>query len=144
MEQINAIYTYQHTVNTEVSILHTKGMSLPGKCVVFFRNLKIKHLTKSSRRCFERLQSDASGQVIVLGNAYWPDDQEKAIATALREIFPASLMKQKEYVFEDTTLYGFEDYDRYLTKVYGADYMTPRKWTHLEDYTVVEINLPKK
>lgn len=32
--------------------------------------------------------------------------------------------------FEGYKFLGFSDTDAYLTKVYGADYMTPRKWSH--------------
>ena len=33
----------------------------------------------------------------------------------------------KLYSFRDTTFYGVEEYDLYLQKIYGNDYMTPRK-----------------
>lgn len=35
-----------------------------------------------------------------------------------------------EIKFEDYNFMAFRDTDAYLTKVYGPDYMTPRKWSH--------------
>lgn len=36
----------------------------------------------------------------------------------------------EEKDFEDCKFYAFKDSDEYLTRVFGADYMTPRKWNH--------------
>ena len=32
--------------------------------------------------------------------------------------------------FEDCKFRAFSDTNSYLTKVYGPDYMTPKKWSH--------------
>lgn len=56
------------------------------------------------------------------------------------------LFFKKEF-FEKTCLYPFEggqfwgigDYDSYLRQVYGNDYMTPRKWGHVADYSDVIV-----
>lgn len=35
-----------------------------------------------------------------------------------------------DYEFEGCKFLGFKDYDQYLSSLFGADYMTPRKWAH--------------
>ena len=54
---------------------------------------------------------------------------------------------QKKTFFDDTKLYRFEgsdfwgvsEYDEYLRMVFGDDYMTPKKWGHVEDYSSVIV-----
>ena len=47
-----------------------------------------------------------------------------------------------EYIFEGHTVYGIENYDEYLTRLYG-DYMTPpppeKQVTH-HDYIECDLN----
>lgn len=45
----------------------------------------------------------------------------------------------KEYDFEGMKAMGIQDYDDYLSYIYGKDYMTPRRWTHIENYDGVEL-----
>ena len=47
--------------------------------------------------------------------------------------------KTKRYQFEDSRFWGIEEYDDYLTGFYGPDYMTPKKWGHMEDYSQVVL-----
>ena len=42
-----------------------------------------------------------------------------------------------KYPFSGTVIWGIEDYDEYLSHVYGDDYMTPKKWGHIPDYNEV-------
>jgi phosphorylcholine metabolism protein LicD len=66
------------------------------------------------------------------------------------EIFVLDICKRrffKKSYFENTKLYPFEegrfwgigDYDSYLSDFYGADYMTPKKWGHVADYSQVIV-----
>lgn len=41
------------------------------------------------------------------------------------------------YQFEDGKFWGIKDYDKYLQMIYGADYMIPKKWGHVGDYSKV-------
>ena len=47
--------------------------------------------------------------------------------------------KTKRYRFEDGRFWGIEEYDDYLTGFYGPDYMAPKKWGHIEDYSQVVL-----
>ncbi|MCQ2516597.1 MAG: LicD family protein [Saccharofermentans sp.] len=45
-----------------------------------------------------------------------------------------------DYAFETHMFMGPKDYEGFLKMVFGDDYMTPRKWGHLPDYSEVVIN----
>ncbi len=45
--------------------------------------------------------------------------------------------KRVQYPFSGAVIWGIEDYDEYLSHVYGDDYMTPVKWGHIPDYDEV-------
>lgn len=49
------------------------------------------------------------------------------------------IQERKAFDFEDCRFWGIKNYDAYLSDVYGADYMTPRRWSHLSDYSNVVI-----
>lgn len=44
-----------------------------------------------------------------------------------------------QYPFEGNMFWGIKDYDSYLSSFYGDDYMTPKKWGHIEDYSKVIV-----
>ncbi len=50
------------------------------------------------------------------------------------------LSSKSLYDFEGERLYGFTDYDTYLKKTYGDNYMTPIRHSHVDDYSNVIIN----
>ena len=41
------------------------------------------------------------------------------------------------YPFEGDSFWGIEEYDEFLSGYYGSDYMTPKRWGHIEDYSRV-------
>lgn len=43
------------------------------------------------------------------------------------------------YPFEGGEFWGIRDYDSYLSSFYGSDYMTPKKWGHIADYSQVRL-----
>ena len=43
------------------------------------------------------------------------------------------------YPFEGGEFWGVRDYDSYLSGFYGSDYLTPKKWGHIEDYSQVRL-----
>ena len=47
------------------------------------------------------------------------------------------LDNRKRYSFENKEFWGIEDSDGYLRIFYGDDYMTPKRWGHIEDYSRV-------
>ena len=46
---------------------------------------------------------------------------------------------RKLYRFRDASFWGPADANGYLSGIYGDDYMTPRQWSHLEDYSDVVL-----
>ena len=44
-----------------------------------------------------------------------------------------------KYPFEGGEFWGIAAYDEYLRGFYGDDYMTPKKWGHIEDYSRVVL-----
>ena len=57
-----------------------------------------------------------------------------------RRFFKKSYFEDtKLYTFGDHQFWGIGDYDSYLSDFYGADYMTPKKWGHVEDYSQVIV-----
>lgn len=46
------------------------------------------------------------------------------------------------YQLGDHCFRGPDDYDGYLKKYYGDNYMIPNKWSHLSDYSDVIIDIP--
>lgn len=42
-----------------------------------------------------------------------------------------------DYDFENAKVKGTKEYDEYLKKIYGKEYMIPKKYTHLSDYSNV-------
>lgn len=44
-----------------------------------------------------------------------------------------------QYPFEGASFWGIEEYDEFLSGYYGDDYMTPKKWGHIEDYSRVTL-----
>lgn len=47
--------------------------------------------------------------------------------------------KQGEYTFEDMSALGVIEYDEYLASIYGKEYMVPKQWNHIGDYSEVEL-----
>ena len=47
------------------------------------------------------------------------------------------LDNRKRYCFEGGEFWGVKDSDEYLRLFYGDDYMTPDRWSHIEDYSNV-------
>lgn len=45
----------------------------------------------------------------------------------------------QRYEFENHKFLGVRNYDEYLTQIYGKDYMTPKKWGHIPDYSEVQL-----
>lgn len=48
--------------------------------------------------------------------------------------------EQDRYQFEDQKFCGPRDYDGFLTYIYGKDYMTPNKWSHVPDCSMIQID----
>ncbi len=44
----------------------------------------------------------------------------------------------RRYRFEKGEFWGIDEYDEYLSDFYGPDYMTPKKWGHVPDYSEVK------
>ncbi|MBE6924924.1 MAG: LicD family protein [Ruminococcaceae bacterium] len=139
--QINAIQAYQHAITQYMDPSKYKNAKLKHKLINFLYNLHYKRIANKNKKAFEKLQSDASDKMLVLANAYWGDDNKKVIAAALKDSVVKADMIPKEYPFEDALFHGFKEYDGYFSNLYGPDYMTPKRWTHLQDYSDVVIGI---
>lgn len=70
---------------------------------------------------------------------------EKLKFMAYKRRFPVSWTKNTtKYKFEDCYMTAFSDFDAALTKKYGADYMTPVKYSHVSDYSEVILDINNK
>ncbi|MBR4750822.1 MAG: LicD family protein [Thermoguttaceae bacterium] len=49
------------------------------------------------------------------------------------------LDKLSTYEFEGKSFFGIKEYDDYLKMCYGENYMIPKQWNHLGDYSNVEL-----
>lgn len=141
ISQINAIQAYQHAITQYMDLSRNKDLKLKHRIIVFLNNLRYKRIADQNKRTFENLQSEESDKMLVLANAYWGDDNKKVIAAALKDHVVKADMVPGDYPFEDAVFHGFKEYDGYLTNLYGPDYMTPKRWAHLEDYSNVVIGI---
>ncbi len=48
--------------------------------------------------------------------------------------------KIERYTFEEREFWGPADYDSYLTKCYGSDYMTPIKYAHIKNSDDIQVD----
>lgn len=61
-----------------------------------------------------------------------------------KEIMPISIMgTPKEYFFENIKIYGVENYDEYLTRLYGNWKKLPPKEKQISHHDFIELNLEK-
>ena len=57
------------------------------------------------------------------------------------KLIPREFLENTDYYsFEDSEFLGPKDYNKFLIFAYGPDYMTPKKWGHLPDYSKVIID----
>ncbi len=98
----------------------------------FFRFRSLEKWLARSDRCFSKVANDASRQVVCPSGAlhYFGERYDRAKMTDLVKM-----------PFEDTEFYIMRDYDYYLTKRYGADYMTPPPEGAREQHHYVEFEL---
>lgn len=55
-------------------------------------------------------------------------------------LLPKRLFDEKEdYKYEDSFFKGPKDYDTYLKQFYGDNYMIPKKYSHIADYSKVKL-----
>ncbi len=84
------------------------------------------------------IKKKGTGQCCIIGKRFmpWAKVEELMKYTFERKLFSG---KTKKYVFEDTCFMSIEDANSFLTSFYG-DYMIPVKYSHIEDYSAIEIN----
>lgn len=138
-KQIRSIFKYQYAIALYEVIPKDNSISLKRKIVRFLYNIKAKWMIFRHRRIFESLASPSSDRVIVLGTEYGEKYSENAKRIALKQTLKKCDLIAEKYAFEDAEFYGLKDYDAYLRIQYGEDYMTPKKWSHIEDYSRVII-----
>ena len=74
----------------------------------------------------------------LLGNK--TSEEYFALDVCKRMFFKKSYFdRTRLYQFEGGEFWGIEEYDEYLSDFYGPDYMTPKKWGHVEDYSEVIV-----
>lgn len=112
-------------------------MNILKKVIFYFHECLLcryeKHMFKKVLKLGE--QSD---DYLVIGNSYYNVHTNKDFE---KNIFPKVMFNiTKEYKFEKKCLLGIEDYDSYLSSVYGKDYMTPKKFNqHINNYDDVIV-----
>ncbi len=97
-----------------------------------FRFRTLEEWLRRSDRCFSKVKNDASQYVVCpSGTLHY-----------FGEIFDRSKMSDLvKMPFEDTEFYIMRDYDYYLKKRYGDDYMAPPPETGRERHHFVEFDL---
>ena len=142
-KQIKCIGKYHRAIAEYVKLRRSDYKNVLTYCYSAMYNLKCKFVAYFSKRKFEKLQSANSDKVLIMSNAYWNiynKDPNVLIEKALKKTLLKEKLVMEKYVFEDTRFYGIKDYNYYLTQEYGADYMTPKQWSHLPDYSEVSLD----
>ncbi len=98
----------------------------------FFRFRSLDEWLRRSDRCFSKVKNDASRTVVCPSGAlhYFGEIYDRSKMTDLVKM-----------PFEDTEFYIMRDYDYYLKKRYGADYMTPPPQSGRERHHYIEFEL---
>ena len=93
-------------------------------------------LTKLPNKASLLLDKCLEGMVCALGRKY---SSEYFLLTCGDQFFlPRTLLDEKTlYPFENAEFWGMKDGDTYLRHRYGDDYMTPKQWGHIDDYSEV-------
>lgn len=136
-QQVEYIFEYQKLLCCHGPIL--KDMKLKTKLITMLTNVIVKQKRLRCEKKLRKLQSANSDFMLVMGNAYWRDNTAENRKKALKSVVYKGELVSERYAFEDTAFIGFKDYDAYLTREYGSDYMTPKQWAHMADYTHVIV-----
>lgn len=131
-KQLTSIFEYQHFLYESWPI--KKEMSIPAKLITLKGNMISKWRCYCHKKRFERLQSQSSDFLIVMANSYYAENSEAGRKKALTDIVYKNELVSSKYLFEGSLFSGFGDYNAYLSRLYGKDYMTPKQWAHLPDY----------
>ncbi len=93
---------------------------------------------KLPRRVQVRLDSFIVGIISMLGSK--KSDRYFCFDVGKNYFYKKTMFDELEkYDFEDTCFWGLKDYDAYLNMLYGPDYMTPKKWGHIDNYDNVIV-----
>lgn len=85
-------------------------------------------------------QKKSNKHYIALGNRFWGECTPKKINIVLDHVFDQKwFLKRKLYSFEQYSFWSITNYDEYLCKEYGENYMIPIKVSHLSDYSDVKL-----
>lgn len=140
-KQVKYLFKFQRTSSERIHILKTNYRSFPTKCYRILRELLYyRPVSRYSLWKAGKLQSEKSYFYIVLDNYYYGDYSEEKVKTVLKHRIETFLTDNKsKYLFEDNYFTGFFDYNSYLVRTYGNDYMTPVKYPSHTDYSKVKI-----
>lgn len=99
--------------------------SLLGKVIISQRNWKLRQEEKSLWEKVYQLGSECDENYFIVSNIFM-EGMEYNIP---RDILKKDLFRnRKQYCFEDSMFWGVEDFDAYLSQMYGLDYMIPKNY----------------
>ena len=110
---------YYHAVNHPERVFHVMLTHIPNRlCLFFDKFLRSVILLAGSKQSDEYFTMDVSKPFFQKKKFF--DDQAR-------------------YPFEDRSFRGAQDFDAFLSNKYGSDYMTPKRWGHIADYSEVTV-----
>lgn len=139
IKQIKYIFKFQHSIVHIFDYKKSQQTDFKHKLLLLLTNTKYRIMSKYYMRKFEKLQDKDSELVIETVNSYWDPLCENSMEKALFKTIDKSWLEPQKFPFEGYEFTCFKEYDKYLKKTYGEDYMTPKRWEHVEDYSDVIV-----
>ena len=140
-KQVYYISRYQYYLANQIKITKTHYSSLQSMLfriareLLVYRPFTVYYYSKSI--C---TGSKKSGKLLALDVSFFGKITEEMIAVAKRKSYPVEMFQQvQSYPFEQYSFDGVADYDKYLTMLFGKDYMTPKQYSHFTDYSNVQV-----
>lgn len=142
-KQIESLFKLQLLVLERIDIKKTEYSSMKSKMIRIFRELfYYRPMSKHYYKKVGRMSDKNAKSYIVMSVSFYDGYSEEKYKKLLKThiISDDFLKKVKQYDFEDKKFLGFAEYDKYLKKYYGENYMTPVKYKqHVPDYSKVKV-----
>lgn len=141
-KQVYYISKYQYNLANQMKIFGSHFNSFPKMIYCILRELFVfRPLTQIYYHKALRLGDKKSRLCFALDVSFFGKCDEQMIKITNRESYKTDMFKSmQKYSFEKYSFYGVEDYNQYLSAKFGENYMTPKRYTHFDDYSNVKIN----